>query len=253
MLVHSNRVRAMNLALETGVLQAILPPVVAMKGLFQGKPVQPEGDLWDHTMLVLDLLPCRPCFHARLRRTAARRRQAGDARRCTAAATRSTITSRPVRGSPSGFVEGSSCPMPSASGSPGSLQITSTWERPGNSASRSSSESWPRRDRRAAGPARSRLAGVTRLERGSRLLPAVPRVSAGRRDQSAATDHRPRSGPPRTEAGPAVRGLLEQLRDAQLEGTIHSKREALEWVERQLAADASRGLAASPSDPSTKG
>ena len=52
----------MNLALETACSQAILPPVVAMKGLFQGKPAQPEGDLWDHTMLVLDLLPAEPAF-----------------------------------------------------------------------------------------------------------------------------------------------------------------------------------------------
>jgi poly(A) polymerase len=57
MLVHPTRVRAMNLALELGIVAAILPPLVLMRGLFQGKPIQPEGDLWDHTMLVLDLLP----------------------------------------------------------------------------------------------------------------------------------------------------------------------------------------------------
>jgi poly(A) polymerase len=56
-LVHPTRVRAMNLALELGVVAAILPPLVPMRGLFQGKPMQPEGDLWDHTMLVLDCLP----------------------------------------------------------------------------------------------------------------------------------------------------------------------------------------------------
>ncbi len=33
-----------------------------MKGLFQGKPMQPEGDLWDHTLLVLSLLPLDPPF-----------------------------------------------------------------------------------------------------------------------------------------------------------------------------------------------
>ncbi len=62
MLVHSSRVRAMNLALETGLVAAVLPPLLPMKGLFQGKPAQPEGDLWDHTMLVLDLLPSEPSF-----------------------------------------------------------------------------------------------------------------------------------------------------------------------------------------------
>jgi poly(A) polymerase len=62
MLVHPTRSRAMNLALELGVVKAILPPLFLMRGLFQGKPVQPEGDLWDHTMLVLDLLPRDPSF-----------------------------------------------------------------------------------------------------------------------------------------------------------------------------------------------
>jgi poly(A) polymerase len=57
MLVHETRTAAMELALETGLAAVIFPPLVAMKGLFQGKPMQPEGDLWDHTMLVLRLLP----------------------------------------------------------------------------------------------------------------------------------------------------------------------------------------------------
>jgi poly(A) polymerase len=56
MLVHSTRHEAMELALDTGLLAAIVPPAVRMKGLFQGKPMQPEGDLWAHTMLVLSLL-----------------------------------------------------------------------------------------------------------------------------------------------------------------------------------------------------
>ncbi|MBV8488528.1 MAG: CCA tRNA nucleotidyltransferase, partial [Planctomycetaceae bacterium] len=49
MLVHPTRARAMDLALDFGLIAAILPPLVEMRGLFQGKPVQPEGDLWDHT------------------------------------------------------------------------------------------------------------------------------------------------------------------------------------------------------------
>jgi poly(A) polymerase len=62
MLVHENRAAAMDMALNVGLLGAILPPVTAMKGLYQGKPVQPEGDLWDHTLLVLKLLPAKPSF-----------------------------------------------------------------------------------------------------------------------------------------------------------------------------------------------
>jgi poly(A) polymerase len=62
MLVDERRADAMELLMETGLLAAILPPVVAMKGIFQGKPVQPEGDLWDHVLLVLRLLPAGPSF-----------------------------------------------------------------------------------------------------------------------------------------------------------------------------------------------
>jgi poly(A) polymerase len=62
MLVHTSRVEAMNLALETGLVAAVLPPLVALKGIFQGKPYQPEGDIWDHTMLVLRFLPPEPSF-----------------------------------------------------------------------------------------------------------------------------------------------------------------------------------------------
>jgi poly(A) polymerase len=62
MLIHSSRASAMNLALEIGLVAAVLPPLVAMKGIFQGKPRQPEGDLWDHTMLVLRYLPPDPSF-----------------------------------------------------------------------------------------------------------------------------------------------------------------------------------------------
>lgn len=62
MLVHPARARAMNLAFDVGLVAAVLPPLVPMKGLFQGKPVQPAGDLWDHTMLVLEHLPTEPTF-----------------------------------------------------------------------------------------------------------------------------------------------------------------------------------------------
>ena len=73
MLVHPSRVRAMELALEFGVLGAVMPPAADMKGLFQGKPMQPEGDLWDHTMLVLVALADRPDVHPGVRRVPARR------------------------------------------------------------------------------------------------------------------------------------------------------------------------------------
>ena len=59
-LAHPSRAVGMTLAMETGLLAVILPPVARMRGLPQCKPAQPEGDLWDHTRLVLELLPARP-------------------------------------------------------------------------------------------------------------------------------------------------------------------------------------------------
>jgi poly(A) polymerase len=62
MLVHHSRSKAMNLAFDVGLIAEVLPPLARAKGLFQGKPAQPDGDLWDHLMLVLDLLPENPSF-----------------------------------------------------------------------------------------------------------------------------------------------------------------------------------------------
>jgi poly(A) polymerase len=62
MLVHRSRAKAMDLAFEVGLIAEILPPLVLAKGLFQGKMMQPNGDLWDHLLLVLDLLPENPSF-----------------------------------------------------------------------------------------------------------------------------------------------------------------------------------------------
>ena len=62
MLVHESRAQAMKLALDVGLVAAILPDLLLMKGMFQGKPIQPEGDLWAHAMLVLTLLPSDPNF-----------------------------------------------------------------------------------------------------------------------------------------------------------------------------------------------
>jgi poly(A) polymerase len=62
MLVHETRATAMDLLMDTRLMAQVAPPVVAMRGVFQGKPVQPEGDLWGHTLLVLNLLPTNPSF-----------------------------------------------------------------------------------------------------------------------------------------------------------------------------------------------
>jgi poly(A) polymerase len=56
MLVCPQRVRGVNLLLEVGLAKEILPEIVPMKGLPQGPPAAPTGDLWDHVLRVLELL-----------------------------------------------------------------------------------------------------------------------------------------------------------------------------------------------------
>ena len=99
----------------------------------------------------------------------------------------------------------------------------------------------PRRagNRRASGAAPRRCAGVDRQYRARRLLP----------DTTSEMQPTGPINPPPLITGhdlvrhglkpaPCFATLLEQIRDAQLEGVIHSKREALEWVDRQLATGA---------------
>jgi poly(A) polymerase len=49
--------RAFELLDETGLLAAVLPEVVAMKGVEQPPQYHPEGDVWTHTLLMLEELP----------------------------------------------------------------------------------------------------------------------------------------------------------------------------------------------------
>ena len=60
--VHPRRTRGLNLLLDLGLAAAILPELVPMKGLPQGLPSKPTGDLWDHVMNVLDLIGPNPSF-----------------------------------------------------------------------------------------------------------------------------------------------------------------------------------------------
>jgi poly(A) polymerase len=62
LLVHPRRVRGLNLLLELGLLAPLLPELLPMKGLPQGPPHQPTGDLWDHVLQVMDFLGPTPSF-----------------------------------------------------------------------------------------------------------------------------------------------------------------------------------------------
>jgi poly(A) polymerase len=48
--------RAFGLLDETGLLEHVLPEVAAMKGVAQPEEFHPEGDVWQHTLAILDLL-----------------------------------------------------------------------------------------------------------------------------------------------------------------------------------------------------
>lgn len=62
LLVHSSRAAGMNLLYDVGLVAAIMPELLEMKGLPQGPPAAPTGDLWDHAMRVLDLLGTQASF-----------------------------------------------------------------------------------------------------------------------------------------------------------------------------------------------
>jgi poly(A) polymerase len=49
--------RGMEILAETGLLAEILPEVYALRGVEQPPQYHPEGDVWEHTLRMLDLLP----------------------------------------------------------------------------------------------------------------------------------------------------------------------------------------------------
>ena len=57
MLTGGHAKRAFELLDSTGLLQEILPAVARMKGVRQPPEYHPEGDVWVHTLLLLDKLP----------------------------------------------------------------------------------------------------------------------------------------------------------------------------------------------------
>jgi poly(A) polymerase len=56
LLEHPRRAAGLNLLFDVGLVPPLLPELVPMKGLPQGPPSAPTGDLWDHVMKVLELL-----------------------------------------------------------------------------------------------------------------------------------------------------------------------------------------------------
>ena len=55
------RVRGWDLLDESGLMRAVLPELEAMKGCLQPEQFHPEGDVFQHTRLMLELLPEKVC------------------------------------------------------------------------------------------------------------------------------------------------------------------------------------------------
>lgn len=248
MLVHPTRVRAMNLALDLGLLESVIPAAVLMRGLFQGKPMQPEGDLWDHTMLVLSLLPPDPPFTLALAaflhdmgkpftRSFQNGRYAFHNHEQVGAEIAETVARR--------------------------LKL-SNFER--------ERVAWLVKFHQYLGEAR-RL----RESKLKRMLaePGIAELLALHRADAMATTgdtsqveycewylHEEPTGPINPPAllnghdlarhglkpGPQFKDLLDRVREAQLEGLVHNKREALEWVDR-LLRDAEGPASDGPAGP----
>ena len=62
MLTNRHRARSLRLLDEVGLLPVILPEVARMHGVPQGLPAAPTGDLWDHTLAVVEQLPADASF-----------------------------------------------------------------------------------------------------------------------------------------------------------------------------------------------
>lgn len=55
-LIHHHRARGLRLLREFGLLESVLPEMVCTIGIPQGLPAAPTGDLWEHTLRVIEEL-----------------------------------------------------------------------------------------------------------------------------------------------------------------------------------------------------
>jgi poly(A) polymerase len=62
MFTDRRRTRALRLMDEVGLLAVVLPEVARMHGTPQGPPAAPSGDLWEHTLAVVERLPAQVSF-----------------------------------------------------------------------------------------------------------------------------------------------------------------------------------------------
>lgn len=234
LLVLPRRSRGLELLWETGLVAALLPELLPMRGLPQHKPRQPGGDLWDHTLLVLDELR-EPTFTLAL---AALLHDAGKPRTLGHAGDRLSFHDHETVGA----------------GLAG--EVCRRWRLSRREEGR---VCWLVKNHMYLGPARQmRWAKLQRMltQHGIEELLALHEADA--RASTGDTSHveycreclrRPAeelSPPPLVNGhdlirhgvppGPRFQQLLAQTYDAQLEKQIRTKREALALVDQWLAA-----------------
>ncbi len=90
MLTEGHARRAFELLDETGLLDEVLPEVARMKGVEQPPQFHPEGDVWMHTLMLLEQLEPGCTHDAGVGRAAARCGQAADLSRARRTAFAST-------------------------------------------------------------------------------------------------------------------------------------------------------------------
>ncbi len=56
-LIHPNRLRGFDLLVESGIMAQILPEILVLQGCEQPPEFHPEGDVFVHTRIMLDMLP----------------------------------------------------------------------------------------------------------------------------------------------------------------------------------------------------
>src|SRR5262249_45887866 len=61
-LTDRHRARGMQLFLDLGLADVVMPELLEMRGLPQGRPGEANGDLWDHVLRVLNELGQTPSF-----------------------------------------------------------------------------------------------------------------------------------------------------------------------------------------------
>ena len=233
MLVHQNRAGAMKTAMELGLIPAILPEVAATRGIFLGSPRQPEGDLWDHALRVLDLLPHEPSFPLAF---AALIHEVG-------APNDGSLDPDRDRGRIGGIRADEICRRLRFSNAERERVVWLVTHHRSLVNARKLRESTLKRI--LASPGIDELLALHRADALAMTGKAehVDYCEHYLRDQPAG----PIDPPPlltgddlkRHGLKPGARFgiILERLRDAQLERRVNEKREALEWLDRELASD----------------